>query len=206
MAWLTTASRMTVNTTKQDTIFEGKAVGKQGVRRRRSFERWLHSLLPFNVVTENKACDPATGKISCQWHLETENVGWHFHFREGLIFARPMLIRAWSKLVSESWKLHSNQTMQCSTHSSFQSKWWKPCRPKTPHLFQRHQIKSLDRSLKELMTDGTVEILLMRIWSALVTIWFWKTRFTSVRFQGKRHCENTTIEWPTSFRAYVRSC
>ena len=33
----------------EDTMFEGKAVGKQGVRR--SFERALHSLLPFNVVT-----------------------------------------------------------------------------------------------------------------------------------------------------------
>jgi hypothetical protein len=34
----------------------------------------------------------------------------------------------------------------------------------------------------------------------------WKTRFTSMRFQEKRNCENTTLEWPTSFRAYVRSC
>jgi hypothetical protein len=67
----------------EDTIFEGKTVGKQGVRR--SFERSLDSLLPFNVVTDNMACDPATGKIGCQWHLETEN-GTTLPFSRGASF------------------------------------------------------------------------------------------------------------------------
>jgi ketosteroid isomerase-like protein len=67
----------------EDTIFEGKAVGKQDIRRR--FERSLHFLPPFNVVTDNVACDPTTGKVGCQWHLETEN-GMTLPFSRGTSF------------------------------------------------------------------------------------------------------------------------
>mmetsp|Transcript_2555 Transcript_2555/g.3404 ORF Transcript_2555/g.3404 Transcript_2555/m.3404 type:complete len:395 (+) Transcript_2555:106-1290(+) len=69
----------------EDTMFQSKAVGKRELKNR--FERAMYTFPgSVEIVTDQIAFDPVTGKIGAQWHLQDSNIGNQLRFTRGCSF------------------------------------------------------------------------------------------------------------------------